>query len=73
MRQELNDVDQVSEISNLGNGVKQIKIKDDLKQSFDSSILPINDHCDFKDKKVFLNLICVLILLYFYLYSVQST
>lgn len=54
MRQDLlNDVDHVSEINNLGNGVNKITIDDeDLSQSTDISILPISDHCDSKDKKV---------------------
>lgn len=56
MRQEIvRDVSEDTETNYLADGVKEIQIEDkELRQSVDNtSALPLNDHCDAKDKKVF--------------------
>lgn len=54
MRQEMvRNVSEDTETSSLADGVKDIQIEDDdLRQSADTSALPLSDHCDAKDKKV---------------------
>lgn len=53
MRQEMvRNVSEDTETSSLADGVKDIQIEDDdLRQSADTSALPLSDHCDAKDKK----------------------
>lgn len=47
------NVSEDTETSSLADGVKEIQIEDDdLRQSADTSALPLSDHCDAKDKKV---------------------